>query len=250
MTSLKTLLIRCSIVCASLVSAHDCCAQFRVAEKDIVATYFFRGETQRAYAAKIENLAGLEVQRIASACDLSDSQIDKLNLAAKGDVSRFFRDLTEVREKTKDYNIRNQAEMQEAWKIMSPLYQRSRSGIFSGKSLLKRVVNRVLSADQSDRYDEYNENRRRRTTDAMIHLAVSDLDKLIPLTQKQRSELVKLLKKLPTPRRIDNNTQAQLGNAMLAAIKKDDIESILDDHQMKVVNALRAQYAGMVQLIR
>jgi hypothetical protein len=187
----------------------------------------------------------MRVNRMAQVAHLDASQLQKLQLAARGDLSRFYRELEQVRVKVKDVDMRNGNDMQKAWQAISPLQIRLANGIIDEDSLLERVMSTLLSPEQEQKYRDYLRERQVARYRSILLVTVADLEKVLPLTAKQRSELIKLLEGKKFPSKCQPGLEAYVGQAMLSRLREDEARSVLDESQCKTLARLNEQYAPM-----
>jgi hypothetical protein len=239
------------LLCASYIPlpVDLCHAQGRdLRQPDILAMYLFNGADEATFRRQLENRAQLRVTRIAEAVGLNPGQLEKLQLATYGDLSRFYRELEHVRRKTQGLNSQNQNDMQKAWEFISPVQQRVAKGIIGEDSLTERILQSLLDDDQRAKYAEFQRQRAAAHFRSILRMTVSDLEKSLPLTEKQRDELIKLVegKELAKPAVGQQQIQAYLGFIMLARLEDNELSELLDRQQVLTFRKLTQQYANMV----
>jgi len=142
-----------SIACLVL-PATSASAQVFGREQDIIAMYLFQGQDEAGFKRSLSSRLNLRLDRIKSLLELDERQSMKIELALKGDLSRFYRAMERVRTKTKGLDMQNQNEMNQAWQLVSPLYTKIMgSGILDDKSLFVKVLDGTLTEEQLERYD-------------------------------------------------------------------------------------------------
>ena len=242
---LITVLVVASVM-AWIVRPGQCLAQVqvggRVRQADILSMYVFNGSDESTFKKQLDDQTKLVVDLIAKVVSIDDSQKRKLNLAVAGDLTRFYRELEIVREKTKDLDIQNQADMQKAWQEVMPVRKRADEGILSENSLFDKVLGSVLSLEQREQYNKYLRDKEIALFKAILRAAVSDMEKSLPLTSQQRTDLIELVEKKPFPRRITRAYHAYVGVILLGRLSDQETAAILDEHQQKTFNKLKQQY--------
>lgn len=226
-----------------------CVAQL-AQQPDILSMYLFNGNSEANFKRQLEQGVNLRIARIAEEVGLNAEQLKKIELAAHGDLSRFYRELDDVRERTKRLNPQNNADMQKAWQEIMPLQQRVTRGVLDEKSLLERVLLTVLSQEQQKKHEQFMRKRQIACYTAVLRMTIADMEKSLPLTSKQRSELIKLLEGCEFPSSADRNVLPYVGWAMLSKLKPQDTAEILDEQQQKTFIRLKAQQAGMVRMFK
>ena len=212
------------------------------ARQDILAMYVFNGVDEATFKKQLDDQAKLVVDRIVKITSINDVQRQKLTLAATGDLHRFYRELEAVREKTKEFDIQNQEQMQKAWQIISPVQQRVQAGILNETSLLEKLLGTVLTVEQRTAYDEYLQKRERNLCTAVLHATIADLEKSMPLTVEQRTKLLVLLEANPFPKKVQNGFLYNVGWVLLARLDGTEVAKILDDSQHKTFKRIAKQF--------
>lgn len=207
--------------------------------------YLYNGSDEATFKRRMEQSTEMQVKRMAEVAQLDIAQLQKLQLAARGDLSRFYRELERVRNKVKDLDARNGNDMQKAWREISPLQVRLAQGIINEDSLLKRVMSTLLTPEQDQKYRDYLRERLVARYRSILLITIADLEKALPLTAKQRSELIKLLESKKFPQKCQPGLEAYVGQAMLSRLSENEVEKILDEEQHKTLNRLNEQYAPM-----
>ncbi len=220
-------------------------ALFVAPRQDVLAMYLYNGGDEASFKRQLELRTERQVKRMAHVAQLDPPQLEKLELAAQGDLSRFYRELERVRLKVKDLDARNRNDMQQAWQAISPLQTRIANGIIDENSLLERVMSTLLTPEQEEIYREYLRERQKAKFTAILMMTIADLEKAMPLTAKQRSELIKLLESKKFPRKCQTNLEAYVGHAMLARLSADETKKLLDVEQRKTLQLFKEMYAPL-----
>ncbi len=220
-------------------------AQFGAPRQDVLAAYLFNGSDEATFKRRMEQSTEMRVKRMAEVAQLDASQLQKLQLAARGDLSRFYRELERVKVKVKDVDMRNGNDMQKAWQEIAPLHTRLANGLIAEDSLLERVMSSLLSSEQEQKYRDYLRERQVARYRSILLVTIADLEKVLPMTAKQRSDLIKLLEGKKFPGKCQPGLEAYVGQAMLARLNEDEAKKILDAEQCKTLARLNEQYAPM-----
>jgi hypothetical protein len=153
-----------------------------------------------------------------------------------------------VRQKTKGLNPQNNNDIQEAWEHIAPVQQRLSKGLIDKDSLTERILQSLLTAEQQTKYAEFQHARQTAHFQAILRISLADLQKSLPLTEKQRNELIKLVMSKELPQRAfeQQQLQAYLGLMMLARLSDKELEDVLDEQQTLTYRKLTEQYANMI----
>ncbi len=238
------------LVCMGWFVSPDgrCCAQVvAIQQPDILALYLFNGADEATFRRQLENRAQVRVARIAEVVELDTVQLEKLKLATQGDLSRFYRELEHVRQKTKGLNSQNPQDMQKAWEVISPVQQRLANGVIDQDSMTERILQSLLNEEQQTKYTEFQRQRHAAQFNAILRMTISDLEKSVPLTEKQRDRLIKIAQgqKLPANAFDQQQLQAYVGYFSLATISDQELGDLLDEQQLRTLRKLTEPIANM-----
>lgn len=212
--------------------------------------YLFRGADEAQFKRQLEQGIHLRIGRIGEVVALDAEQLSKLQLAAHGDLSRFYSEMGAVREQTKDLDPQKNEDAQKAWNLIMPLQQRIQQGLIGEKSLLERVLASTLTPEQRLKYDQFQREREIASYKAILRVTIADMEKSLPLTSQQRTDLIKLLLSSEFPSSVDRQMLPYVGWAMLSRLKLDDVAEILDEQQLETFTKLKEQQVGIVRMIR
>ncbi|MFO0889970.1 MAG: hypothetical protein U0790_12625 [Isosphaeraceae bacterium] len=141
---------------------------------------------------KIDTLLELSVDDVARLCRLSNLQRQKLILAGRGDIKRFFEKVEEKR-KIFDKLKADQNKIGELYQEVVPLQAMLAAGLFGDGSLYAKTLKRVLEESDESRYQEVLRDKQRFAYRAKVELAVAQVDQSLGLSDRQRRELVELI---------------------------------------------------------
>jgi hypothetical protein len=178
-----------------------------------------------------------EVERFAS---LSAAQKTKLELAARGDVKRFF---DEVENRRKEFQTvrQDQAKFGAFYQTLQPVQLAFQAGLFETGSIFARTLRKTLQADQLARYDAAARERSLFRYRAKVGLAVANLDRSVGLTADQRRRLTTLILQETRPPRKFGQLDTQLVLYQLARLDEAKVRPIFNEAQW---NLLKPQLTG------
>ncbi len=209
-----------------------------------VERWFFGQKSRVQVEQSLMSRADLQLDCLESACDLSDAQRTKLQLAARGDVKRFFGRFDEIRERFGDL-ANDQQKLNELMQAIQPLRTKMSSSFFDENSLFHKVLLRTLDPEQSRKYQEQQHERRRFQYQAKIELALAVMENSVPLRQQQRQQfLTLLLDETEPPAAFGQKT---LYEVFYQAGKLDEarLKPIFDDAQWRSIRQMLAQSKRM-----
>ncbi len=225
---------------------RTCPAQFQAVQRDVMAMYLYNGSDETTFKRQLEQRTDAQVTRMVQVVKLDAAQREKLQLAARGDLSRFYRELDQVREKVKDLQPNNGPDRQRAFRDIGPLRQRIANGIIDKNSLLERVLTTMLRPEQMKVYRADLRERQLYRYQTILRMTIADLEKVVPLTAKQRSELIKLLEQKNFPVASPQGMEAYVGHAMLARLSDEETTQLLDKEQLAAFRRFTEQFAPMM----
>ena len=227
------------------VTCPACQAQFGAQSRDLLAMYLFDGVGEATFRTRLERSTQVRIDRIAEVVGLDEAQRAKLELANQGDLCRFYREIDQVREKVKGLDPQNNNDLQAAWVHIMPLRERLTKGIIGESSLSERILQNLLNDDQQTRYQQFRSERQIAQYRAIVRICISELEQSVPLTEKQRTGLIKLLdeKILSRNEFADQQMKAYYGYILLAGLPKDRLAELLDVQQRDALQKLIAPYA-------
>ncbi len=219
-------------------------AQVRAQPNDILSMYLFNGADEATFRRQLEQSSQIRIDRIAEVVDLDAAQRSKLELASHGDLCRFYRELALLRQKVKGLDPQDHNDFQAAWAHIGPVQQRLSKGIIDENSLSQRILQNLLSDQQQARYQQFQQERKKAQLRALLRISVAELEQVVPLTEKQRTELIKLLDQSSlaengTP---DRQQQAFYGHILLAQVPDEQLEKLLDEQQRLALSKWIAPY--------
>ncbi len=209
-------------------------------------SWVFQGRQQTDFRQKLESQLDAQLAILNRDLELSNSQLDKLRTAGKGDINRFFNEVEKIRKKTAQMSP-NQGNVQELWEIIMPIQQTAQRGLLTKDSLFRKVLAATLSGEQRRKEAECEDAKRQALYKVLVHQAIADIEQHIPLINRQRQMLVDLLmrqEKLP----LDvPGAESMAGMYQLCQASEKDLSNILDADQLKLLLRYRAGFEGSFQ---
>tara|TARA_R110002072_G_scaffold302999_1_gene491011 strand:+ start:38068 stop:38910 length:843 start_codon:yes stop_codon:yes gene_type:complete len=206
------------------------------------------GNAQTARVRLKESLE-LYTEDVDLACGLSDAQKQKLRLAGRGDIERFFRAYEVVKKKFQA--IRNdQQKANQIFQDISPLQAQMTSGLFDSDSLLRKCLVNTISREQFLKYHKFDEERRRFHHESKVGLIVTMLDQSAPVTTEQRRQLTDLLLRETRHPRKSGQYDYYVMMHQVAKIDKAKFRKILDNIQWQVFSQQLGQMGNIEQWLK
>jgi hypothetical protein len=192
---------------------------------------------------QIRTRAQLQLAELDRLCELSEPQRQKLELAAKGDIERFFQEVDVLRRKFNAVKGDQQAMMQ-MWQEISPLHMKQARGLTGPGSLMAKTLSGTLSADQTAHYEEVTRERRRFRYEASIAIALHTIEATIALKDQQREAIKAALLEFPPPLAFGQYDH-YLVMYRLAGLPPEKLQPHLDARQWEVLKRQFNQYRRM-----
>jgi hypothetical protein len=249
-STLLSLALAAFVACVVAQAQQKFVAAQRVWTDENFDQWVFQQERNTSRARqRLNSLLALQVEDIDRACKLTDAQKNKLQLAGRGDIKRFFDRYETVKQKFQLIK-QDEQKFQEIWQDISPLQMTLQAGLFYDDSLLYKSLHNTLTGEQFARYDAIARERRAFRHRANIELAVTVLEQAMPLRDAQRRELITLLTNQTKPPRKSGQYDYYLIMFQLGRVPEGKLRALFDDTQWKVVNRHLAQYEGMKPFLK
>ncbi len=206
----------------------------------------------RARAAGMKRL-----ERIESACDLSDAQRRRLELAIESDSHRFAGQIDAIRSRYLGRTINmNDRAGQKEWHIFQQDVQRCREWLrrlYDEGSLFTSVLRTTLDERQLAEYLKEQASRRDYHWRALVAETLARLDDTLALSETQHETLEKLLLERAPALRIegesptfnDSNLRRQIVFMVLAEVDTKTLKAVVSERQWKTLGNLTSQGRAM-----
>ncbi len=205
---------------------------------EVMEAYVYQGKDATTLQRELLGKSIVLVDACAESLQLADAQKEQLKLACKGDVVRLMQELSEVEVHTRGIKMqdigRNQDEMQKLWPIIMPPRQRIDEGLHGKGSLFQRALSGILSTEQQEQFERQNQQKLDRMIVALAKLTLSEFEKSVPLTKKQRDAMLELVEKSPKPKQVTDGMAYYLGMVVMAKLPDDEVKKILTEDQFKI----------------
>lgn len=191
----------------------------------------------------------MQIDAVDRDCQLTDAQKQRLLLAGKGDMSRFFDRVEQVRKKFRAVK-NDQQKFNEIWQHIQPLQMEIQSGLFGVDSLFHRSIRPCLDTEQAEKFTKVDGERRTFRHRAKIELAVAMIEKGVPLRNEQREQLTKILVDETQPPRRSGQYDYYYVLLQASRLAEDKLKPIFDNGQWKRMQQYLAQGRGLEQFLK
>jgi hypothetical protein len=217
-------------------------AQVRVSETAFDKSNF--GQlTVIAARNKAEESLRTYLMLIQKAAALTPEQRNKLELAGRIDIHRFFSDYASAK-RTVTFGLLTSEELQQTFlqmqQAVQPMATRYEAGLYDESSLLAKTLVTTLGPDQREKLSDLFEERKRTQYEHQIRLTLAMIDHKLPLTQKERITITTLLltktdppTPAPSPKRLVFPVLRQM-----ASIEQELLELFTSDEEAAVIREL------------
>ncbi len=212
--------------------------------------WIFGGRNASTGRQKLETQLKLQMDAVDRECQLNDSQKNKLLLAGRGDIKRFWEHYEVTRQKFLIVR-KDQQKMNEIWQEIQPLQMTLNAGLFNDQSFLLKTIRNTLDAVQTANYDTAVADRRLARYHAKLELMVAMLEAQMPLRHEQREKVLKLLREeTKPPHRSAGQYEYYVVMLQASKIPEDKLKPLFDAAQWKIVKANLAQGRGMEEFLK
>lgn len=223
--------------------------RFEVSEKFFDSWLFRRGEDAAAARKGLEEQLSLRLDDVGRVGAMSPAERQKLELAGKGDIERYFERVEQVRRKFLEVR-RNAEKFNEIWRDIQPLQRNLQFGLFEASSFFRKALGRSVSSDLAARYEAELKERRSFRHRAALELFVAMLDDVLPLEGPQRERILDLLTSRTRPQRDTSDHDLYVILWQTARIPEDDIKPIFTEDQWKLLDQQFQQAKGLEPYLR
>jgi hypothetical protein len=206
------------------------------------------GNSAQAFS-QIDSQVKLRIEAIDRVCSLLPPQKHKLQVAADRDIKKFRDEYDQLKLKFQ-HTRQNPNDLQKIYSAIAPLQQQWNAGIIGDSSMLAKVIENTLSADQWAAYQKEQVERKNYRYRAKIKLALATLESTVPITVEQREQLEKLLIAETKPPKKFGQFDAQVVLLQAANLPEAKFKNIFDDGQMKSLQQVFQQAKGIEPMLK
>ncbi len=222
---------------------------FEMPENQFDQWVFQNLQTATAARSKLEKMLTLQSEDVHRACELTEAQARKLQLAGRGDIKRFFEKVEVVRQKFLLVR-KDQQRFNDIWQDIQPLQTVFADGLFSDGSIFRKTLKNTLDERQYEHYAKLQRERNLFRYRAKVELVVAMLENAVPMRDEQRQKLITfIIDETPTPHRF-GQWDYYLVMWNLSKIPETKLKPLFDATQWKALAPQLAQGRGMEQWLK
>jgi hypothetical protein len=190
-----------------------------------------------------------KVNEMGKACRLSDTQMQKLNLAGEGDIQRFETRVAELKAKCQTGEM-HANEWNGVFQKTQPLRLELQRGLFGGGSLFQKTLFTALGPEQSARYEQIDRERRAYRYRARVELCIAQLDAIVGLRDAQRRRLMQLMLEKTRPPKSFGQFDRFIVLVQMSRLPEDTLKSVFDPGQWREVQRRLIQAKRMMPALK
>jgi hypothetical protein len=193
------------------------------------------GTASRAHQRLDQQLAA-QIVTIDRACNLTDAQKRKLQLAGRGDIKRFFDRYEGIKRKSQavENDLQGVGDIQQD---LNSLRTASQGELFHEDSLLIKSLPGTLTREQFAQYETVARERRATRHRSSIEQAITTLQRGMYMRDTQRRQLITLMTNETKPPRKSGPYDFYTLILQLGRLPEAKLKPLFDDAQWQIVNA-------------
>lgn len=222
---------------------------FEMPENQFDQWVFQNLQTVAAARKKLEQMLSLQLDDVDRACQLTEIQRKKLQLAARGDMVHYFEKVEVVRKKFLLVR-KDQQKFNEIWQDISPLQLQFQAGLFGQDSFYQKTLRNMLKGEQLSKYSQIDGDRRKFQYRAKVELVVAMLENALPLRDEQRQKLITLIVEQTKPPLSFGQQDYYIVMWNISKIPEKTLKPLFTEAEWKVLNQQFAQVRGLEQWLK
>lgn len=224
-------------------------ANFEIQENQFDSWIFQNLQTVAQARKRLEQMLTLQMDDVDRACQLTETQKKKLQLAGRGDMVQFFEKVEVVRKKFLLVR-KDQQKFNEIWQDISPLQVQFQAGLFGDDSFYHKTLRNMLKGEQLSKFSQIDGERRKFQYRAKVELVVAMLENALPLRDEQRQKLITLIVEETKPPRRFGPQDYYVVMWNISKIPKKTLEPLFTDAEWKILNQQLQQVRGLEQWLK
>lgn len=222
---------------------------FEMPENQFDSWVFQNLPSVAAARKKLDQMLTLQLDDVDRACQLTEPQRKKLQLAGRGDMLQFFEQIEVVRKKFLLVR-KDQQKFNEIWQDISPLQMKFQAGLFGQDSFYHKTLRNMLKGEQLSKYSQIDGERRKFQYRAKVELVVAMLENALPLRDEQRQKLITLVVDETKPPRSFGQQDYYIVMWNISKIPEKTLKPLFSAAEWKVLNQQFAQVRGLEQWLK
>ena len=200
--------------------------------------------------ARVERLVSLRIAELTRECRLTEAQVQKLELAGKGDVKRFVDRWENVTRILADPAAES-SELRRVFLDWKTVAINWKTNLVGDGSLLSKTLQKTLRPEQAALHEIALASRRRQRYEEAIGGAVKSLQSNLSLSDRQSERLARLLvERTRPPKKFGRASDVALVLCQISRLPEDSLRPIFDAGQWRTLEHWLSAYkpgAGVAQ---
>ncbi|GAB5405105.1 MAG: hypothetical protein Aurels2KO_33360 [Aureliella sp.] len=216
---------------------------------EIVGTYLYSPMSRRKFADYATGRVLRRVIEIAGVCNLDPATRKRLDQAAKADVDRLKGRIRNIELEYRGTPLDNSPKSRAGISAIQQLKQDLETDSPLSNSLVRRMIPRILNAEQRTQLADYDRAKAMRRIDAACRVVISSVERSMPMIGDQRSQLLDLMLAHDFPEEFTSQQELALAYSAFVAVSDAELEAVFDNAQLKVIKQYRARWAGLAAVV-
>jgi len=221
----------------------------QVSEQQFDAWVFRQDRTPEAARWRLDSLLELQIDEYDRACKLTADQKQKLQLAGRGDIKRFFDRYETAKDRFRNLGADHQ-NVQEILQEANPLSSSLQAGLFGETSILRRSIPNVLAAEQLTHYQSVVQEQMRARHLATINLVVTSLEQAGKFPKEQREKFIEVMSRETKLRQKPGQYDFYYLLGQLGKLPEKKYKPLLTDAQIEMLDKYQTQFERLEPLLR
>jgi hypothetical protein len=197
--------------------------------------------------AKLDSALLLRIEAVDRVCRITEVQKNKLRLAGRGDIKRFFDKVEALKRKFQQGQNDPNANI---WQEIQPLTIELNAGLFGDDSIYAKTIGRTLSPEQAARFQRQESERAAVRYHATIDWFISHLDKGLGMTEDQRRRFSELLASETHPPHQFGQGDYWYLMLQITRLPEAKVKPIFDEPQWRLLTHQFPQVKAMAQRLK
>lgn len=223
--------------------------RFEVPEDAFESWLFRRNMGEMAMRTQFECQLELAIDDVARSVKLSAAQREKMKLAGRMDIKRYFDDVEVLRRRFMELR-KDREKFNQIWREMQPLQMRAAAGIFGNGSIFRKTLRRAIPGEQADLYERAERERRALRYRGEVEWVVAMVDNVIPLRDEQRQKLIRLLVDETRLPRVLTEYDHYVILWQLTRMPEDKLKPLFDEAQWKELVRQLERYRSVERFLK
>lgn len=215
-------------------------------QAEVINTYLYAGPNRGVdLRNRIRESVANRVNDIVNVCQLEEAAAVRLRAAAKADTDRALGKLRRIELQYRGTPVDGSEMCTQAIAEITDFKRELARGEPSQRSLVSRMLPKILTGNQTTLLAEHTERRYQRRRTAACKSIIVDIERSMPMLGDQRQQLLETMLAVEGPEYILPETQAAVGHWFIARVDLDKLWDAFDPGQIRVIRNYQQRWAGL-----